>query len=398
MQRAIPALEQEGAGGAGPREGGGREPIVVAADVHDDLGNQAREVSAVLAGMAARGAGLGLTFYQAVDDEPEAPRAGLRACCAPSGPEATEHAGLGGGGGGDPPGDGAKRPRRAAVANRRRLQGVQWCVDAGLLMSTAEWRAGLAELIRSSCRRRARTGGSPGDSPGDGSVGSGDGGGDGSGDGGGDGGGGTGGCLGAYSYAGGFGEHACAYHSLVGLASSHSDELALHEFLLEGRCRSLQRLASRPSPLPTPPLPTPPSPRRPAHDALPRRPPPTIALHRPPLPASPASVASLPAPATWRTLNMRGGVKGPLKLATSSRPWQICAASASAAAAPGPGAATPLPALLRGIQAEAAGSCGEAALATARKGRARRRWPGRRGALLGSGWRSAIWRSGRAGP
>ena len=42
---------------------------------------------------------------------------------------------------------------------------------------------------------------------------------------------------------------------------------------------------------------------------------------------------------------MQRGVSSPLKLATSSRPWQISAASASAAAAPGPGAATPLPAL-----------------------------------------------------
>ena len=146
------------------------------------------------------------------------------------------------------------------------------------------------------------------------------------------------------------------------------------------------------APLPRPPPPSP---------ALSRPPSPSTAFHSPPLP-SPACLSRLrrqpSRPATWRTLNMQGGVKAPLKLATSSRPWQISAASASAAAAPGPGAATPLPALLRGIKAEAAGSCGEAALARARKGLAQRRWPGRTGALVGSGWRSALSRSGRAGP
>ena len=278
MQRAIPALEQRG---VGPRENGVQEPVVVAADVHDDLGNQAREVSAMLAGMADRSAGLGLTFYQAVDDDPEAPRAGLRPCYAPSGPAAAaEQIRLGGGGGGDAAGHDAKRPRRAAVANRRRLQGVQWCVDAGLLLSTAKWRASLSELIRSSCRRRGGTGGL-GDSTGDSSAGSG-----GSDGGGGDGGGGAGGCLGPYSsYAGGYGEHAFTYHSSVGLASSHSDELALHEFLLEGRCRSTQRHTSRPAPLSTPPLSTPP---------LPTPPLPTPAAPGAPHPTGPVVDAVLP--------------------------------------------------------------------------------------------------------
>ena len=280
MQRALPALEQRG---VGPREEAGQKHIVVAADVHDDLGNQAREVSAMLEGMVDRSAGLGLTFYQAVDDDPEAPRAGLRA----------EQTGLGdgAGSGGDAAGHDAKRPRRAAVANRRRLQGVQWCVDAGLLLSTAEWRASLSELIRSSCRRRGGTGGSLGDSVRDGSVG---------GDGG-DSGGGAGGCLGSYSsYAGGYGEHASTYHSAVGLASSHSDELALHEFLLEGRCRSTQRHTSRPAPLSTPPLPTPPLPTPAAPGAAPgdaalppTSPPPT---QSPPPPPSPPPAA---APEEW---------------------------------------------------------------------------------------------------
>ena len=142
----------------------------------------------------------------------------------------------------------------------------------------------------------------------------------------------------------------------------------------------------------------------PPHAPLPRPPPPSPTLNRPQPPSIALPCLPLPPPPpalpppTWRTLNMQRGVSSPLKLATSSRPWQISAASASAAAAPGPGAATPLPALLRGIKAEATGSCGEAALARARKGLAQRRWPGRTGALVGSGWRSALSRSGRAGP
>ena len=118
----------------------------------------------------------------------------------------------------------------------------------------------------------------------------------------------------------------------------------------------------------------PPSPHRPPHAPLPRPPPPSPTLNRPQPPSIALPCLPLPPPPpalpppTWRTLNMQRGVSSPLKLATSSRPWQISAASASAAAAPGPGAATPLPALLRGIKAEAAGSCGEAALARARKG------------------------------
>jgi len=162
---------------------------------------------------------LGLTFYQAIDYEPEAVKTGLHVCY---------EGGLGGGrAGGESCG---RNPKRQAMARRRLLPSVLWHVDAGLVASTPGWRKGLKALI---CRAASGTGGAAG-------VGST-----------------TGGVGGAAGYAvadnavadkaeagyaeagysvAGYAEHAHAYHEQVGLASSHSDELALHEFLLEGRC------------------------------------------------------------------------------------------------------------------------------------------------------------------
>ena len=45
--------------------------IAITVDVHDDLNEQAREVTCMLSEMAKNRSGLGLTFYQAIDDAPD---------------------------------------------------------------------------------------------------------------------------------------------------------------------------------------------------------------------------------------------------------------------------------------------------------------------------------------
>lgn len=171
MQRTIPVIEKTE-----------NLRIVIAVDVHDDLNKQAREVTCMLSEMAKNRSGLGLTFYQAIDDSPDVPKTGLVACYEPIEPEnrSTYRSSI-------------NRPTRAAVANRRQLQGIQWCIDAGLLASTSEWRIGLSKLIGPASH---------------------------------------------------YNEHVSNYHRLVGIASSHSDELALSEFLLEGTFCSLKKTKS----------------------------------------------------------------------------------------------------------------------------------------------------------
>ena len=243
--------------------------IVVAVDVHDDLALQARELSLLLSemhemharcqpgqsadgastGAEGRGEGsLGITFYPAIDDAPEEVKAGLRVC----------HEGAQGAvgaadvGGARASGVGGRQPKRQAVARRRLLRSVLWHVDAGLVASLPEWRKGLRDLR--SC---------------------------------------VGSAVGYYQA--GYAEHAHSYHEHVGLASSHSDELAMHEFLLEGRCmggggRCMMREAdpssrdhlsrphvSRPHPQRPPPQPSQPSqaPSPSAHSQSPPQSPPT---------------------------------------------------------------------------------------------------------------------------
>ena len=137
---------------------------------------------------------VGLTFYRAIDDEPEQTRStqGLRVHHEPLA-AAYE----------------SSRPKRAAVSNRKQLQGLLWHIDAGLVASSSAWRAEVAKLTRRSTGDCAgkRVGKCAGD--------------------------GAGGSVGAY------GAHVAAYHQQVGLASSHSDELAMAEFMLEGEHRDI---------------------------------------------------------------------------------------------------------------------------------------------------------------
>ena len=137
---------------------------MVACDVHDNLASQAAELSLLLRDMcagsdehaaaspaASPAASLGLTFYAVCDDEPDAPKQGLCARQRRGGGEGGGGESCGGGEGGEG-GEGGRRPRRAAAATaaakRKRLRGVLWHPDAGLLASTAAWRRRLGELAR----------------------------------------------------------------------------------------------------------------------------------------------------------------------------------------------------------------------------------------------------------